>query len=182
MLTLFICMAQSAAYLTTISADAIVINGLFFRISSMIMLTAGTVFCMWLGEKITDKGIGNGISMLIMIGIIPDFLQILWQKLMSRGMSQMLFFFIELLALFFVVMATVALVQAIRRIQYNMLSKLSVIKFMAVSGNIYLESQQFWGYAHYIRPIFNVFTRNDWWYLGRNNDTAQCSGGNIFKS
>ena len=68
-LTLFICMAQSAAYLTTISADAIVINGLFFRISSMIMLTAGTVFCMWLGEKITDKGIGNGISMLSLIHI-----------------------------------------------------------------------------------------------------------------
>ena len=84
-------MAQSAAYLTTISADAIVINGLFFRISSMIMLTAGTVFCMWLGEKITDKGIGNGISMLIMIGIISRFPANIVAEAMSRGMSQMLF-------------------------------------------------------------------------------------------
>ena len=116
LLTLFICMAQSAAYLTTISAEAIVINGFFFRISSMIMLTAGTVFCMWLGEKITDKGIGNGISMLIMIGIISRFPANIVAEAMSRGMSQMLFFFIEMLALFFVVMATVALVQAIRRI------------------------------------------------------------------
>ncbi|MEZ7971463.1 MAG: preprotein translocase subunit SecY [Cytophagales bacterium] len=115
-LTLFICMAQSAAYLTTISADAIVLNGFFFRISSMIMLTAGTVFCMWLGEKITDKGIGNGISMLIMIGIISRFPASIVAEAMSRGMSQMLFFFIEMIALFFVVMATVALVQAIRRI------------------------------------------------------------------
>ena len=115
-LTLFICMAQSAAYLTTISADAIVLNGFFFRISSMIMLTAGTVFCMWLGEKITDKGIGNGISMLIMIGIISRFPASIVAEAMSRGMSQMLFFFIEMVALFFVVMATVALVQAIRRI------------------------------------------------------------------
>ncbi len=116
LLTLFICMAQSAAYLTTISAEAIVINGFFFRISSMIMLTAGTVFCMWLGEKITDKGIGNGISMLIMIGIISRFPASIVAEAMSRGMSQMLFFFIEMLALFFVVMATVALVQAIRKI------------------------------------------------------------------
>lgn len=116
LLTLFICMAQSAAYLTTISAEAIIINGFFFRISSMIMLTAGTVFCMWLGEKITDKGIGNGISMLIMIGIISRFPASIVAEAMSRGMSQMLFFFIELLALFFVVMATVALVQAIRKI------------------------------------------------------------------
>ena len=56
-LTLFICMAQSVAYLTTIPTEAIVLEGFYFKISSVIMLTAGTVFCMWIGDKITDKGI-----------------------------------------------------------------------------------------------------------------------------
>ena len=71
---------------------------------------------MWLGEKITDKGIGNGISMLIMIGIISRFPASIIAEALSRGMSQALLFVIEMIALFFVVLATVALTQAIRRI------------------------------------------------------------------
>ncbi|MZP56856.1 MAG: preprotein translocase subunit SecY, partial [Bacteroidales bacterium] len=49
---------------------AFILKGTFFQISSVIILTAGTIFVMWLGEKITDKGIGNGISLIIMIGIV----------------------------------------------------------------------------------------------------------------
>ena len=66
---------ESTAYLSgTIPSEAILVENRFlFTISSMIILTSGTIFCMWLGEKITDKGIGNGISMLIMIGIISRF-------------------------------------------------------------------------------------------------------------
>ncbi len=117
-LTIFICLAQSIGYLSaTIPAEAIVLeNGFLFRASSMIILTAGTIFTMWLGERITDKGIGNGISMLIMIGIISRFPASIVAEALSRGMSQLLFFILELIALFFVVLATVALVQAIRRI------------------------------------------------------------------
>lgn len=118
-LTIFICLAQSIGYLTaTIPAEAISpeLNPFLFKVSSMVILTAGTIFCMWLGERITDKGIGNGISMLIMIGIISRFPASIFAEAMSRGMSQALIFILELIALFFVVMATVALVQAVRRI------------------------------------------------------------------
>ena len=69
-LTIAITAAQSIAFIQTINAEAIIVDPFWFSVSSMFVLTAGTVFCMWLGEKITDKGIGNGISMLIMIGII----------------------------------------------------------------------------------------------------------------
>ena len=53
-------------------ASAFILSGTFFQVSSVIILTAGTMFVMWLGEKITDKGIGNGISLIIMIGIVAQ--------------------------------------------------------------------------------------------------------------
>jgi len=117
-LTIFICLAQSIGYINaTIPAEAIILQNQFlFQASSIIILTAGTIFCMWLGEKITDKGIGNGISMLIMIGIISRFPGSIVAEALSRGMNQALIFILELVALFLVVMATVALVQAVRRI------------------------------------------------------------------
>lgn len=117
-LTIFITMAQGIGYLTaTIPAEAIVMtNRAFFTGSSIIILTAGTIFCMWLGEKITDKGIGNGISMLIMIGIVSRFPAAIVAESLSRGMSQALIFVLEIVALFFVVMAVVMLTQAVRRI------------------------------------------------------------------
>lgn len=97
-------------------AEAIVVDQTFFTISSMIILTSGTIFCMWLGEKITDKGIGNGISMLIMIGIISRFPGAIVAEFLSKGTSGLLLFVIEIVALFFVVMAAVMLTQAVRRI------------------------------------------------------------------
>ncbi|XOV91835.1 MAG: preprotein translocase subunit SecY [Bacteroidota bacterium] len=117
-LTIFICMAQSLAYLSaSIPSEAVVLENQFlFKLSSMVILTSGTIFCMWLGERITDKGIGNGISMLIMIGIISRFPGSIVAEAVTRGMSQALIFILELVVLFFVVMATVALVQAVRRI------------------------------------------------------------------
>ena len=117
LLTIAICMAQSVGYIKgTVSTEAILINQNLFLFTSMVILTAGTIFCMWLGEKITDKGIGNGISMLIMIGIISRFPGSIIQEAMSRGMSQALIFILEIVALFFVVMGVVMLVQAVRRI------------------------------------------------------------------
>ena len=72
-LTIFITAFQAYGYIRgTIDQNAIINNNLFFYVSSIIILIAGTMFCMWLGERITDKGIGNGISMLIMIGIVSD--------------------------------------------------------------------------------------------------------------
>lgn len=117
-LTIAITLAQGVSYLTvTIPAEAIVLeNRTLFTMAAVIILTAGTIFCMWLGEKITDKGIGNGISMLIMIGIISRFPGSLVAEALTRGMSQMLIFIIEIVALFFVVMGVVLLTQAVRRI------------------------------------------------------------------
>ncbi|UXP32799.1 preprotein translocase subunit SecY [Reichenbachiella agarivorans] len=117
-LTIAITFAQGSAYLAgAIPAEAIVLeNKVMFTFSALVILTSGTIFCMWLGEKITDKGIGNGISMLIMIGIISRFPGSLLQEAITRGMSEALFFLLELIALFFVVMAVVLLTQAVRRI------------------------------------------------------------------
>ncbi|CAN5611057.1 preprotein translocase subunit SecY [soil metagenome] len=116
-LTILITMAQAIGYLTaTIPDEAIMINRTYFTLSSMIILTAGTIFCMWLGEKITDKGIGNGISMLIMIGIISRFPGSIVAEAITRGMSGALLFVLEIVALFFVVMGVVMLTQAVRRI------------------------------------------------------------------
>jgi preprotein translocase subunit SecY len=116
-LTILIALVQSSAYIAgTITPEAIVIDRALFTVSSMIILTAGTIFCMWLGEKITDKGIGNGISMLIMIGIISRFPGAILSELYSRGPSGLLIFIIEIVALFFVVMGVVLLTQAVRRI------------------------------------------------------------------
>jgi len=116
-LTIAITLAQSIGYLaTTIPTEAILIDPYLFRISSMIILVAGTMFVMWLGEKITDKGIGNGISMLIMIGIISRLPTYLLSEIVTRGMSGALVLVLELVALFFVVVAVVAFTQATRRI------------------------------------------------------------------
>ena len=116
-LTIAITMAQSIGYLaTTIPTEAIIIDPYLFRVSAMIILVAGTMFVMWLGERITDKGIGNGISMLIMIGIISRLPTFLVSEVVTRGMSGALVLVLELVALFFVVVAVVAFTQATRRI------------------------------------------------------------------
>lgn len=116
-LTILITSAQSFGYIrATINAEAITNPGFFFTISSMIIIVAGTMFCMWIGERITDKGIGNGISMLIMIGIVSRFPAAIYQEMTSKGMSGLLLFIIELISLFFVVVGVIALTQATRRI------------------------------------------------------------------
>ena len=116
-LTIIITLFQGFSYLTvTIPDNAIMLDPFVWKVSNMVILTAGTMFCMWLGEKITDKGIGNGISMLIMIGIIAQLPGALIAEGLSRGMSGMLLFILELAALFFVVMGVVMLTQAVRRI------------------------------------------------------------------
>ncbi|MBX2961814.1 MAG: preprotein translocase subunit SecY [Cyclobacteriaceae bacterium] len=117
-LTIFITGFQSYGYIRgTIPTEAITTPGLFFYVSSIVILIAGTMFCMWLGERITDKGIGNGISMLIMIGIVSRFPgAIIDEAVNNRGMQGALLFIIELLALFFVVMGVIMLTQATRRI------------------------------------------------------------------
>jgi preprotein translocase subunit SecY len=117
-LTIFITGFQAYGYIKgTIQPVAIIDPGFFFYFSSIAILIAGTMFCMWLGERITDKGIGNGISMLIMIGIVSRFpAAIIDEAYNNRGMEGALLFVIELFALFAVVMGVILLTQATRRI------------------------------------------------------------------
>lgn len=117
-LTIGICLMQSVGYITaTIPQEAILVeNMVFFSFSSMIILTSGTIFCMWLGERITDNGIGNGISMLIMIGIISRFPNAIIAEAISRNIGAIPLFLLEMIAFFFVVMGVVLLITAIRRI------------------------------------------------------------------
>ncbi|AFM04942.1 protein translocase subunit secY/sec61 alpha [Bernardetia litoralis DSM 6794] len=114
-LTILITIGQGFAYLKgTVPTEAIIIDQTFFLISSIIILTSGTVFCMWLGEKITDKGIGNGISLLIMIGIISRFPVAIVSEATLKGMGGVFIFVLEILALYLVVMGVVLIVQAVR--------------------------------------------------------------------
>ncbi|RZJ57119.1 MAG: preprotein translocase subunit SecY [Hymenobacter sp.] len=115
-LTIPIVMAQSVGFLATINAEAIMNPGTFFTISTMLIITAGTLFCMWLGEKITDKGIGNGISMIIMIGIVSRLPGALIEEAGAKGINKSLIFLLEMVVLFLVVMAVIVLTQAVRRI------------------------------------------------------------------
>ncbi len=92
----------------------------FFMISSVIILIAGTMFVMWLGEKITDKGIGNGISLIIMIGIIANLPFALFGEFIARveetGGGGLVVFLVEIVVLMAVVVLSILLVQGTRRI------------------------------------------------------------------
>ncbi len=117
-LTIAVTATQGFTYLrTTIPTDAITINQAFFYFSAVIMLVAGTMMCVWLGERMTEKGVGNGISMIIMIGIVSRFPGAIIGEAEARGASgQVLFFVLELVALFLVVIFAVAVTQAVRRV------------------------------------------------------------------
>ncbi|MEI6901127.1 MAG: preprotein translocase subunit SecY, partial [Bacteroidota bacterium] len=91
----------------------------FFGISSIILLTAGSMFIMWLGERITDKGIGNGISLIIMIGIIARLPFALFGELVSRWTQKgggLVAFVVEIAFLVLVILVTILLVQGTRKI------------------------------------------------------------------
>jgi len=121
-LTVGILILQAPTYLVNlhniIPSTAFVISGTFFTISSVIILTAGTMFVMWLGEKITDKGIGNGISIIIMIGIVArlpaNFVFEAGTRMNGAGGAIALI--VEILFLFVVVLGTILLVQGTRRV------------------------------------------------------------------
>lgn len=122
-LTVAILIMQAPAYLKNLQVQlpetAFVLKGTFFWFSSVIILTSGTMFVMWLGEKITDKGIGNGISLIIMIGIIARLPQSLLMEFINRLESVgggLVVFLLEMVILFFVFIATILLVQGTRKI------------------------------------------------------------------
>ncbi|MEI7898540.1 MAG: preprotein translocase subunit SecY [bacterium] len=131
-LTVIILIFQSPAYIANLAAQlpAEAISPFnpnithhsvfsFFGISSIIILTAGSLFVMWLGERITDKGIGNGISLIIMIGIIARLPFALFGELVSRMEQKgggLVFFVVEIAFLVLVILVTILLVQGTRKI------------------------------------------------------------------
>ena len=121
-LTVGILILQAPTYLLNLHAQlpesAFVLKGSFFTVSSVIILTTGTMFVMWLGEKITDKGIGNGISLIIMIGIIARLPSSMVFEFGTRvnGSGGLVSLLIEFVFLFMVVLCTILLVQGTRRI------------------------------------------------------------------
>ncbi|HEX9952901.1 MAG TPA: preprotein translocase subunit SecY [Rubricoccaceae bacterium] len=116
--TIGITLLQSIGYainLRSTSGQAIVIPQAEFMVTTVICLTIGTLFVMWLGERITEKGIGNGISLIIMIGIIA-FLPASIANEIGRDGSNVFIFLIEVAALFIVTMGVVYVTQGTRRI------------------------------------------------------------------
>lgn len=120
-LTIAVTLVQGVGYVSYLNSsygEAITIaSPMLFNISTIIILSAGTLFVMWLGERITDKGLGNGISLLIMVGIIANLPSSLLQEFGYRGQTGgIIIFIIEMAVLVLVVIGTILLVQGTRRI------------------------------------------------------------------
>ncbi|HNR28041.1 MAG TPA: preprotein translocase subunit SecY [Bacteroidales bacterium] len=122
-LTIVILALQGPVYLTNLHtqlpASAFLIEGFSFNIFATVVLIGGTMFIMWLGERITDRGLGNGISLIIMVGIVARlpfaFVAEAGDRL-SQSSGGMLMLVVELVVLFFIFVASIALVQGVRKI------------------------------------------------------------------
>lgn len=124
-LTIFILLFQAPSYLIHLRMQAAgalnpELNWTLFIASSTIMLAAGSMFILWLGERITDKGIGNGVSLIIMLGIIARLPQAFGQELVARlnnlNGGGLIMFAVELIILMVVICAAILLVQGTRKV------------------------------------------------------------------
>lgn len=123
-LTIGVLLIQAPAYIANLrmqmgSAFIFGPDNILFLTTAVIVLIAGTMFVMWLGEKITDKGIGNGVSLIIMVGIIarlPHALLAEFNTRLTEATGGLVMLVVELLILFFIFAACIALVQATRKI------------------------------------------------------------------
>lgn len=124
-LTIVVVILQGWAYMANLygqlPAEAFVLgtDSFIFKLSAIVVMLAGTMFVMWLGERITDKGLGNGISLIIMVGIVarlPHALLGEFSMRLAESTGGMVMFVVELVILYLIFMATIALVQATRKI------------------------------------------------------------------
>jgi len=126
-LTIVVTAFQAAAYIgylkSPANADALIpAYAPFFWVSTVVILTVGTLFVMWLGEKITDKGLGNGTSIIIMVGILarlPKAVQDEFEARFVRGGGGLLIFLIEIALLIAIIMGLVMLIQGTRKVTVN---------------------------------------------------------------
>lgn len=127
-LTVIVTAFQASAYVAYLRSPQY-INSLapeyspfMFWLSTVVVLTAGTLFVMWLGEKITDRGIGNGTSLIIMVGIMARFPQSILQELVASnkgGGGGLLVFLIEIAVFIAVIIGLILLTQGVRKIPLN---------------------------------------------------------------
>ena len=123
-LTVLILAVQGPAYVVSfIPAEAVSMHtsAFMFRLISTVILMAGSMFVMWLGERITDRGIGNGISLIIMIGIVARLPYALFAEAVQKFDSAapnggMIMFIVEMIVWVLVILAAIALVQAVRKV------------------------------------------------------------------
>lgn len=126
-LTVIVTVFQAGAYISYLQSPGYkeaLIPGYepYFWFSTVVLLTAGTLFVMWLGEKITDKGLGNGTSLIIMVGILARLPQSLVQEFVAKNASGgggILLFVIEIAIFIVIVMGLIVLVQGVRKITIN---------------------------------------------------------------
>ena len=144
-LTIAILLVQGPAYLLNLRYQAMgaineSITWMTFMITSTIILAAGSMFILWLGERITDKGLGNGVSLIILVGIIarlPEaFVQELTSRMASPGAGGLVMFIIEILALLAIICGAIMLVQGVRKVPVQYAKQM-------VSGKQYGGARQY---------------------------------------
>lgn len=126
-LTVIVTLLQASAYVSYLQSmygqSGAIMAGYsaYFWVSCLTVLTAGTMFVMWMGEKITDKGLGNGTSLIIMIGIIARLPQSFLQELSAKSLrnGQILVFIIEIAILIAIIMGCIMLIQGVRKVPVN---------------------------------------------------------------
>jgi len=126
-LTVIITAFQAPGYLTSQVSLAARPNDPIWWVMAITLLVAGTIFCMWLGERITDKGLGNGISILIMIGIMANFPSAIFVEFGSKMEPDgggLILFILEIVMLLTVIILSILLVQGVRRIPIQFAKKI----------------------------------------------------------
>lgn len=149
-LTVLVTALQASAYVTYLlntppyngAIDHVGYSNFIFWLSTVTILTAGTLFVMWMGEKITDRGVGNGTSLIIMVGILARFPNAIWQEILdktsgSAGAGGLLQLLIEAAIFIAVVMGLILLTQGVRKIPLNYARRIigSTNAAKEVSGN-----------------------------------------------
>jgi len=124
-LTVAVTILQASAYVTYLkqtSGGAIIPSfAPYFWLTTVVVLTAGTLFVMWMGEKITDKGLGNGTSLIIMIGILARLPQAFTQELVAKSnrSGDILVFIVEIAILIAIILGCILLIQGVRKVPVN---------------------------------------------------------------
>ena len=135
--TIVLAVIQSISYVAaTVSDELLLINKPLFFALAIFVLPAGTMACVWIGDRITDKGIGNGVSMLIMVGIVSSLPGALFEEFTLRGSKGILIFLIEAIILFFILVVVVMFTQAVRKIPLQYAKQV-------IGQSIYSSSRQY---------------------------------------